>query len=1020
MIWQLKTIGRIRHSFLLLVLFLSVTSPVEMFAQGSTSAGNAPAANAAQGSSESARQASNQNGGGGRISEEELAGLPLNGRSYSQLATLQGGVSETGDSGGSGAASRGVGGGGLSVSGGRSASNTFLSDGTMIMNSNNEAPRSAAGVQLGSDAVMQVQVFSNTYSAEYGRSSGGVLNSISKSGTPQFRGTLFEYFRNSKMDARKFTDGSEPPPFKRNQFGFTLTGPVVKDRTFFMGSFEAMRDRYAETVINTFPDPFARLGRITPDCSGIIRPNDSGSRIVQVHEIVKPYLTLYPVPTGDCKGGGVQENAGVRYLPTDEEFFVVRMDHQLTQRDSFFVRYTFDDATSDTSLESYLFNRRNLSRQQYLTLVATHIFSPSLLNTVRLGYTRPKNSSVSIATVSEVPINLYFVPNGLVFGQIDVPGITTFGPANNAPESFTMNSFQYSDDLVMRRGAHGLRMGGEVHRYRWDNFGTLEKGGIWSFNSLDSFLQGGPEGTNLRVALPESSNDKALRQTLFGFYLQDEYRMSSRLQLSLGLRYEFATMIKDNYNSTAFLPDTIRGRESDVQLGPYVRDNPSLLNFSPRFGITWSPGGNQNLVVRAGFGIFYDELMQYVVQQRRSSLPFYKIAARTNFNATSTFPLALNAIAAAPSQSRFTLRVLDYQNISSPQVYRYNVGVQQTLPGGWRSQVNFVGARGNNLYRSYETNLFPNPIVRSDGSLCFPPDITTVDPARIDPSCPAVSPLRAGPVNPEFSGIQMLSSDAQSFYNSLQLSAGKSAGRNFSVSATYTFSKSVDESSSHQGGNFQYALLRKLERGLSDFDIRNRLTINYFYTLPFGSGQKWLTSGWLGHMVGGWRLGGIASFRNGTPYAPQINVRTRGYLFAASRPNLLPGQSTDPSEGSSAGCGGGIIPAGTPLGTSERYFDPCAFSVPALGTLGNLGRNTMIAPSVFTMDMSLQRDYSIDGKRSLQFRAEFFNLPNHTNYGRPETLVFSGQTGRLNETAGNIRSVSSGARQIQLALRLSF
>ena len=890
------------------------------------------------------------------------------------------------------------------------------------MNTENRVPRSAAGVQLGSDAVLQVQVITNG-GAEYGRGSGGVLNSITRSGTPEFHGSFFEFFRNSKLDARKSFDGTEPPPFKRNQFGFTLTGPVLKDRTFFMGSFEAMRDRLTETKVDFFPDELARQGIITDAAGEVIRT-------VPVSPSVQPYLALYPpLPNSVPFGGGLRRNAAPLFLPTDENFFTIRLDHQISERDSLFTRYTFDDATSHSPQATFLFRTLNNSRQQYFTLVESHIFSPSVLNSFRIGYTRPVAARETLSSI-EIPPQLFFVPDAPQFGQIQIPGLAPFGPNRTTPEVNIMNTFQFADDVVVQRGAHALKLGFEVHRYRWDVFSSSRKGSHWSFNSLDSFLQGGPEGTTLEVALPGSDNRKAFRQTLANFYLQDGYTVSSRLQLNMGLRYGFATLIHDRDGKTVFLPDPVR--DSEVQIGPFLKNNPSLRNFSPRLGISWSPGSSSNTVLRAGFGIYYDQLLEYVVDQRKNTAPFFNIAVRTNFcsapvcpdsdDPPTPFPHAVAAATGAEAGVPLQAQVLDYQNTTSPMVLRYNFSVQQQLPGGWRAQASYVGARGNHLFRSYEANLFPVPITRADGSLCFPPDEAKVKDSDVNPACLPVPSPAAGPVNPAFQGgINILSSDAQSFYNSLQLSANKSLGRGFSLRASYTFSKSVDDVSSHSGDSPQYGLLRTLDRGLSDFDIRHRLTINYFYALPLGSGQRWWDSGLLAHVFGGWRLGGIFRFRTGTPSTPEVNVRTTGYLFAATRPNLVPGQNNNPTVGVTAGCEG--VEAGQKLGSPELYFDPCVYSVPPLGTLGNAGRNTLLAPSVLNMDVSLQREFLLDAKRRLQFRAEFFNLPNHPNFNGSTggaLTVFSGASRRRNSRAGSINRIIGTARQIQFALRFSF
>ncbi|MGH9786188.1 MAG: TonB-dependent receptor domain-containing protein, partial [Terriglobia bacterium] len=760
----------------------------------------------------------------GRISELQLAGLPLNGRSYNQLATLQAGVADTAGE----QSSRGVGGGSLTVAGGRPTSNNFLLDGTNIMDTGNRVPRSAAGAQLGADSIFQVQVFGGIYGAEYGRGSGGTLNSITLSGGNEFHGTLFEYFRNSKLDARNFFDGSEPPPFKRNQFGFTLTGPAWRDRTFVMGNFEALRDRLTATDFTFLPDAQARLGF----------PDANGNPAVPVHPEVQPYLALYPIPNLGSIGGGIGRNSAPVFLPTDENYFVVRLDHKISERDSLFARYAFDDAASTDRQNLFLFRTFTESRQQYLTLVETRIFSLRTLNSLRLGYTRPVNT---IATLSsrEIPRSLYFVPGAPQFGQIEIPGLATFGPLFTTPESNTMNSFQFADDVVAQRGAHALKFGFEAHRYRWDVSNGALKSAVWTFNSLESFLQAGPAGTVLNVALPGSDNHRGFRQTLAGFYAQDEYRVNPGLEVSLGLRYEFATVIREKNNLLAFLPDPVH--DTALRIGPMLPKNPSLKNFSPRAGFSWSPQRNGNTVLAGGFGVYYDPLLEYVIDLQKNASPFYKIAVNTNFDARPTFP---NAVAAAAGTA-LQAEVLDYNHMRTPMVLRYNVSVQQTFPGGpggWSAQASYVGARGNHLYRGYEANLYPVPIERPDGSLFFPPN--------------------AGPINPAFSSIFVTGSDAQSFYNALQISASQSAGRSISWQASYSYSKSVDDASNSNTGpsslaSRQYPLRRTLERGLSDFDLRHRLAVNYLYTLPLGRGQRWLRSGVLSKIAGGWRLGGI-------------------------------------------------------------------------------------------------------------------------------------------------------------------
>jgi hypothetical protein len=947
-----------------------------------------------------------RSGGARQINENELVGLPLNGRSYSQLATLQAGVTETS----TGSSSRGGGGASINVVGGRSTSNIFLLDGTNIMNNDNQVPRSAAGVQLGSDAVLRVLVLSSFYGADYGRGSGGVLNSITRSGTPEFHGTIFEYLRNSKLDARNFfTPEPEPAPFKRNQFGATLTGPIRKERTFFMLSFESLRDRLTETKIDFFPDALARKGIIT-DTSGAVL------QVVPVNPRVIPYLNLYPLPNSGSIGAGVGENIAQQFQPTNENFVSFRLDNKLTDRDSFFVRYTFDDASSISNQGSAFYQWRQIeeTRQQYLTLVGSHIFNPQWVSSFRIGYTRPASASNTLGP--DIPKSLYFVPESVVFGQINIPSISGMGPSPGAPDSKIMNSFQFGGDVIVQQNAHTFRFGAEAHRYRMDTSSGSQNGGIWTFNSLESFLQAGPGGTSLAVAIPGSSNRREFRQTFLGLYLQDDYQLLPNFTLNLGLRTELVSQLRDQTGKHVYIPDTLH--DTVPQTGEYLlASNPSMPTFLPRVGFRWSPNGRGTTYLQAGFGIYYDHILAYTHGGRRATHPSFDVAILPNFDSSNTFP---DALAAVEQGNSGTARVvlMDYFHSRTPTVYRYTASIQQQLPTGWDLQLAYVGARGNHLLRRYESNQFPLPIAGPDGALFFPDDCSERLRLQLSPSPQCRE--NAGPLNPAFGSIDFLATDAQSFFNTMQISASKRIGQSFSVQSSYTLSKSVDDDSGSNSAT-QYGPARTLERGLSDFDIRHRVSLNYFVSLPFGAGKKWLNSGLTSLILGGWRLGGISSFRSGSPSTLTVNVRTPGFLFNARRPNLISGQNNDPTSGITSGCSG--VAAGQNLGTVSRYFDPCAFENPAPGTVGNLGRNTVIGPSLLNTDISLQKELSIDSKRKLQVRMELFNLFNHPNFNRNSgntAVVFSGPSGRRNANAGRLVDTATTARQMQFALRLSF
>ena len=954
-----------------------------------TGAGSPPAQDS---ESQQPRQAATA----GVIDQSQLVGLPMNGRSYTQLATLQAGVSDP-----SGSGRQGGTGSTITISGGRGQWNSFLLDGTDINDTDNQAPQSAAGGQLGADALLQVQVLSVNYGAQYGRAAGGVLNAISRSGSNDWHGTLFEFLRNSKVDARNFFDPSKPPPFKRNQFGGTVAGPLIRDKTFFMASSEILLNRLTETLIYFVPDNEARLKAV---------------------DSVKPYVALYPrAQTPVLNNGtptGIAENRVPAVQPTNEYFFMARIDQRLGDNDALFGRYTFDDATQVFFGQPF-FRSISESRQQYLTLTETHFFSLALLNTARFGYTRPVVGFYTEPEIVQITPELLFLPSAPQFGSMRMPGLTNLGPNPQYPAGNVMNSYQFADDVIYSRGSHAWRWGVLAERFQWNSFDSVGKSAIWTFSSLDSFLSGGDTGTTrLDVTLPGSSSYRAFRQSLFGFYVQDDYKVRHNLTLNLGLRHEFTTMIRDKDGRTVHLLDELR--DSKPEEGPLVSRNPSLRNFAPRLGLSWSPGNDSRTVIRAGFGIYYDQIIAYSVDALRNTSPFYDQVILQNIDVSKTFPRALDA--AAGAQATRQLRIFEYADPKTPTVYRYHFTWERELMPGVPLQATYVGQRGNHLLRSGEINQFPFPERRPDGSLYFPPDLDSAGNPDYDP--------RLGPdnsMNPAFRSVEKTFTDAQSFYNSFVISLNPRPWKGLTISGNYTYSKSVDDASEVVGGPSagvpSYGLDRKLNRALSSFDNRHRSSLRYFYTLPFGPGQPWLGSGLLSHILGGWRIGGVLSLRAGQSATVQYGISTKDFLFTSLRPNWKPGYDRkNLTKGVTAGCNG--VAAGRELGGPDLYFDPCAFEVPAPGTIGNASRTVMSGPGVENLDFSLQKEFSAGSERKLQFRAEFFNLPNHTNFRPPTTMgagqVFRNASGLVSSSAGRLRSMATTPRQIQFALRLSF
>ena len=926
----------------------------------------------------------------GVIDQSQLTGLPMNGRSYTQLATLQAGISDP-----SGGGRQGGQGASITISGGRGEWNSFLQDGTDINDSDNQVPRSAAGGQLGADAIAQVQVFSTNYGAQYGRAAGGIMNAITRSGSNEFRGTFFEFFRNSKTDSRNFFDSSQKPPFKRNQFGAAFSGPVIRDGTFFMGAFESLLDRLNETIVLFVPDNAILLNAA---------PN------------VKQYVDFYlpgQIPVLDQNGRptGVAENRTPAKLPTNEHFFVARLDHQWGDKDGMFVRYTFDDATQSSVSTSPVFPRVTESRQQYVTMAHTHFFSPALINTSRLGYTRPvTNFFVDYRQdLTGKPLPPFYVPGSPQIGNINVSGLTVLGPNPEAPWKKVMNSFQGSDDVIKTFGPHTLKFGGVIERFQWNVFDNPNKGASWTFKNVDSLISGGKGGgTAIRVALPESDSYRAFRQTLVGLYFQDDYRVLQNVTLNLGLRYEFTSIIHDKFDHEVFLADEFR--DTSPSTGAMMSKNPSLRNIAPRFGLSWAPGGTGRTVLRAGAGIYYDQIIEYSVHGLRITAPYYSVASLPNADVSSTFPNALAAVGNQRGKSQVS--IFEYNNPKTPTVYRYHFDMQHELFSGLTINATYLGARGNNLLRNIEANQYPLPIRQADGRLFFPADPTPD---------PVFGPDNT--INPAFGSIQKVLTDAQSFYNSFVISLSPRPWHGLTLGGNYTFSKSVDDTSSGGGGgaggfgSSGYGLDRTLDRALSSFDIPHRFTMRYSYELPGGSGQ----SGFLSAFLRGWRIGGVLSARSGQASGVNYGITSDGFLFTSERPDLMLNRGKTLTEGTTAGCNG--VKAGTQLGGPDLYWDPCAFGVPQAGYLGTAGRNIIRGPKTVNLDFSLQKDFSIDSRRRIQFRAELFNLPNHTNFRPPQqgaNTVFRNSAGLVNPSAGKLRTTSTNARQIQFALRLSF
>ncbi len=910
----------------------------------------------------------------GVVDEAKMRDLPLNGRDFIQLATLEAGVAPARNAGRAISKGFGV---HISFSGTRPQQTGFLLDGSDLNNATNfTTPGSAARLLLGVETVREFQVLVSNHSAEFGRAAGGIINAVTRSGTNELHGSVFEFHRNDNLDARNFFDAREKPEFKRNQFGFTVGGPVAKDKTFFFGSYEGLRDRLGRTLVANVPSRAARAGLL----------RDGAGEAVAVADSIKPYLDLWPLPNGRDFGDGRAEFISSRGEPTREDFWVAKIDHSFTGDDYFFARYTFDDAETIQFIDPLPnFPERRRTRAQYLTIEEKKIFTPRLFNVFRFAYNRTAIDGEDDARVPLDP-SLFFVRGGSKFGELRVPGLTNPGADRRTPRLTTLNLFQYMNDVTYAAGRHTIKAGLSAGRYQYNEFAAERTGGEYAFNSLEDFLRGRPD--KLRLADPAARFDRHWRQTLWGFYIQNDWKVKDNLTLNLGLRYEFYTTPQEKSGLEANIRDLLR--DADGTLGDPFFKNPSLENFAPRLGFAWDPSGSGRTSIRGGFGLYFDPILVHYYRNAGSRQPpLFRVFAVSR----PTFPDALAAIESSPGSGAVSPQTIDW-NARQPYFMQYSLSIQREVAPDTLVSASYVGARGVHLQRLGE------------GNPCAP--------ERLAVGLPFFAPLPAAGdcrrLNPAFAQMRIRVQDAESFYNSLQMRINRRFSRRLQFQASYTLSKAVDDSSVavapsdalRHGGSSPNFFDPKFDRGLSNFHIGHNFAWNFTLRLPSAGNLD----GYWSALFGGWQLSGIVALASGSPFSPLLahDQAQSGAFDAGQRPDLTPGAASNP-----------IRP-----GNPDGYFDASAFSLPPRGSFGNLGRNTLIGPGLANIDIGLIKNMILAERLRLQLRVEFFNLFNRANFHIPdENLFVFDQSGRI-PSAGRITETTTASRQIQLAVKLIF
>ncbi|HEV2500846.1 MAG TPA: carboxypeptidase-like regulatory domain-containing protein [Terriglobia bacterium] len=925
----------------------------------------------------------------GLVGERQVKDLPLNGRSYDELMTLDPGiVNYTWEKSGGVGVSNSTVGNMFAVSGHRPQENLFLLNGIEYTGAAeiNMQPGGTSGLLLGVDAVREFNVLTDAYGAEYGKRPGAQVAIVTQSGSNQYHGTTFEFLRNSALDARNFFDHGQIPPFDRNQFGGSLGGPLQKNKTFIFANYEGFRQRLGLSDVTLVPDDNARIG-LLPGANGTLMN-------VGVAPGAAALLPLWPVQNGPELGSGIAEAFSNPRQSIREDFGTTRLDRIISARDSLSGVYTIDDSADVTPTANPLSTDLESLREQVVSLEETHVFSPILVNTARVGFSRAGYYYTGEPGVNAPPFVAGHPVGAIVIGGSASPNstsqITQAGSNTGNNLSIARNLFTYEDRLSLTRGLHQVNVGAWFEQVRSNENLALTQWGQATFSSLTSFLQG-TVTTFLAAPTPTPLGWRSLEGAL---YAEDAMRLRPNLTLSLGFRDEFTNGWNeaDGRAANYIFSNGVIQTQPRVANSAFTANNAKFLP-EPRVGLAWSP--RPHTVIRAGFGL-YNDLQDALGYRLDQNAPF-----NTTFS-IKNIPLSQLLITpGAPLPAGAKVAPAGVQpNLYTPTVEAYTFKVEQQITP---NTVFSLGYAGSHAYHE---------IVSVDANEPAP----TVCPAA---PCPAA--LAAGPVyyasgaqlaNPALANTWTWFSEGTSSYNALEVDLNHRFSHGLTVRGIYTWSKSLDDGDSLNGTAaanapglaMDPANLRD-DWGLATFDVRNVAAINESYDLPLGRGKALggQLSGWTNTVASGWTLNSIVTLQSGFPFTPQLsfNPSNNGDTRNPVRPSVNPAFN------------GPVI-----TGSPNLYFNPNAFVVPPNGTYGNLGRDTLIGPGLATLDLSLMKNTQITEALGLQFRAEFFNILNRPNFNTPNLIAFTSAAGIPSASAGVITSTSTTAREIQFGLKL--
>ena len=962
----------------------------------------------------------------GLVGEHQVKDLPLNGRSFDELVTLNPGVVNftTEKTGGIGV-SNSTNGNNFAVSGNRPQQNLFLLNGVEYTGAaeNNMQPGGTSGQLLGVDAVREFNVLRDSYGAEYGKRPGAQVSIVTQSGTNQWHGSAYEFLRNNDLDARNFFDVVSAPPFQRNQFGASLGGPIQTDKTFFFSNYEGLRQNLHQTSETFVPAADARNGTLVP-----LGSSCPAAQIAACAAVVTQLLDLWPLANGPeltLPNGNPSGIAALLSSPLQtirEDFGTTRMDHVFSANDMLSAAYTIDDGADMTATlaDSYSTDLARL-REQVLSLEETHVFSPSFVNTGRFGFSRAAYFFLGEPTPGTPASNVTSFVGPLPTGAVVVGGSTASNPAtqlglagsnNGTNLNVFRNLFTYEDQVTLTRGRHQFSFGAWFQQFQSNEKLALSQYGQASFSSINALL-GGVVGTLTYDPAPTQMNWRSL---FAAWYAEDTIRVTPKLILSLGFRAESSTGWNEAHGRAAnyFFTNGV------INSAPHVGNSAFNVNNSkflpePRIGAAWSPFGNKT-VLRAGFGMYNDlqDALGYRMDQNAPFNPTYGI---------SSLPVANFPVPASPVPSTAKLSSGGVQpDLKPPTLISYSLRLEEELSPNTSLTVGYIGSHGYHEIIGVDANE-PAPVVcpTSPCPATFPANFGALTGAPVPAGTyyvPAACSASNATCNAALAGTWTWFGLGTSSYNALQLDLVHRFSRGLSLRGTYTWSKALDDGDSLNGttannapGLVSNPYNLRSDKGLATYNAQNVAVISAIYELPFGRGKAFANSvaGWSDRLISGWSLNSVVTAQSGFPFTPQLsyNPSRNGDTKNPVRPFLNPAFT------------GPVV-----LGKPDEWFDPAAFIAQPnnSGFYGNSRRDTLIGPGLATWDFSVMKNIALHEGLNLQFRAEMFNLLNRANFNTPNLILAVVPPGstipQANPDAGAITSTSTTSRQVQFGLKL--